>query len=146
MPFLIWAMTPGVVIFCQVMILQTDIFKMTLNVLKYESWDLLMVAHPPCTRLCNSGVRWLDNPPPNKTVEQMYQELDEGASLFSDLWNCEVPHLAMKIQLCTNTQKQGSAILRNNLKLFNLMNLQNILTPKTMSLKRTCLWLRNCLY
>ena len=29
------------------------------EVLKMESWDLLMVAHPPCTRLCNSGVRWL---------------------------------------------------------------------------------------
>jgi hypothetical protein len=23
-----------------------------------EGWDLL-IAHPPCTRLCNSGVRWL---------------------------------------------------------------------------------------
>ena len=23
-----------------------------------EHWDLL-IAHPPCTRLCNSGVRWL---------------------------------------------------------------------------------------
>ena len=22
-----------------------------------DGWDLLMVAHPPCTRLCNSGVR-----------------------------------------------------------------------------------------
>ena len=21
-----------------------------------DGWDLLMVAHPPCTRLCNSGV------------------------------------------------------------------------------------------
>src|SRR6056297_3471158 len=23
-----------------------------------EPWDMV-VAHPPCTRLCNSGVRWL---------------------------------------------------------------------------------------
>ena len=22
-------------------------------------WDVLCVMHPPCTRLCNSGVRWL---------------------------------------------------------------------------------------
>jgi len=29
-----------------------------------DDWDLLMVAHPPCTRLCNSGVRWLSSPPP----------------------------------------------------------------------------------
>ena len=25
-------------------------------------WDLV-IAHPPCTRLCNSGVRWLHKPP-----------------------------------------------------------------------------------
>src|ERR1700680_886168 len=24
-----------------------------------DGWDLLMVAHPPCTPLWNSGVRWL---------------------------------------------------------------------------------------
>jgi hypothetical protein len=28
----------------------------------YEGWDL-MIAHPPCTYLCNSGVRWLWNSP-----------------------------------------------------------------------------------
>lgn len=26
--------------------------------LLYESWDLI-IAHPPCTRLCSSGQRWL---------------------------------------------------------------------------------------
>ena len=55
------------------------------NVIEQDDWDLLMVAHPPCTRLCNSGVRWLDNPPPGKTKEEMYAELDEGAELFSCL-------------------------------------------------------------
>lgn len=29
-----------------------------------DGWDLLAVMHPPCTRLCNSGVRWLTAPPP----------------------------------------------------------------------------------
>lgn len=28
-----------------------------------EGWDFLAVFHPPCTRLCNSGVRWLHEPP-----------------------------------------------------------------------------------
>ena len=32
-----------------------------------DGWDLLIVAHPPCTRLCNSGVRWLSVPPPGRT-------------------------------------------------------------------------------
>ena len=44
-----------------------------------DRWDLLMVAHPPCTRLCNSGVRWLSAPPPGKTLEQMWVELDAAA-------------------------------------------------------------------
>lgn len=26
-----------------------------------DGWDMLIVAHPPCTRLCNSGVRWPSN-------------------------------------------------------------------------------------
>ena len=58
-------------------------------VLKADKWDLCMVAHPPCTRLCNSGVRWLSKPPEGKTVQDMEDELVEGASLFADLWNAD---------------------------------------------------------
>lgn len=74
-------------------------------------WDLIIIAHPPCTRLCNSGVRWLSSPPGRANPEHhttaeveayaamseadrlafMWRKLDEGAALFSDLWNapCE---------------------------------------------------------
>lgn len=54
-------------------------------------WDLLMVAHPPCTRLCNSGVRWLSVPPPGRSAADMHRELEEGASLFSAFLNAPVP-------------------------------------------------------
>jgi hypothetical protein len=47
-----------------------------------NNWDLL-IAHPPCTRLCNSGVRWLSVPPPGKTPAEMQAELLAGADLFS---------------------------------------------------------------
>ena len=50
-----------------------------------HDWDMLFVAHPPCTRLCNSGVRWLSKPPPGKTLDEMWEELDEGADLFSEI-------------------------------------------------------------
>ena len=63
----------------QLHILKGNIQDDVRNVIEQDDWDLLMVAHPPCTRLCNSGVRWLDNPPPGKTKEEMYAELDEGA-------------------------------------------------------------------
>ena len=61
-----------------------------------DGWDFLMVAHPPCTRLCNSGVRWLSVPPPGKTAEQMQAELREGAALFSPCWNAPIDRIALE--------------------------------------------------
>ena len=66
------------------------------DVLAREHFDLVMIAHPPCTRLCNSGVRWLHKAPPDKTLDQMWRELDEGCELFSELWNADVPCLAIE--------------------------------------------------
>lgn len=80
-----------------------------------EGWDLLAVMHPPCTRLCNSGVRWLDKPPTRLTEvysareqaayeamsEQerrdfMWKSLDEGAALFSACWNAPIERVAVE--------------------------------------------------
>lgn len=55
-----------------------------------DGWDLLAVIHPPCTRLCNSGVRWLSVPPPSRTLESMWQELEEGCALFSACLNAPI--------------------------------------------------------
>lgn len=52
-------------------------------------WDFL-IAHPPCTRLCNSGVRWLTIPPPGKSLADMARELDDGAALFNACWNAPI--------------------------------------------------------
>ncbi|MBE3637487.1 hypothetical protein [Mangrovicoccus algicola] len=59
-------------------------------------WDLLMVAHPPCTRLCNSGVRWLHRPPRGRSLPQMWAELEEGVQLFADLWHAPVPRVCVE--------------------------------------------------
>lgn len=61
-----------------------------------DGWDLLAVMHPSCTRLCNSGVRWLKVPPPGKTADQMQDELREGAALFSDCWNAPICRIAVE--------------------------------------------------
>jgi hypothetical protein len=80
-----------------------------------DGWDLLTVMHPPCTRLCNSGVRWLSEPPTklNETfslsdreaylamgreerLNFMWAELDKGAALFSDCWNAPIPRVAVE--------------------------------------------------
>ena len=39
-------------------------------------WDLV-IAHPPCTRLCNSGVRWLHE-------RNLWKEMEEAARFFFD--------------------------------------------------------------
>jgi hypothetical protein len=59
-------------------------------------WDLLAVMHPPCTRLCNSGVRWLSKPPRGRSLAEMWAELDEGAALFSACWNAPVARIAVE--------------------------------------------------
>lgn len=61
-----------------------------------DGWDLLMVAHPPCTRLCNSGISWLTHSPKGKTVRQVWGELDEAAHLFSLLWNAPIDRIAIE--------------------------------------------------
>jgi hypothetical protein len=61
-----------------------------------DGWDLLAVMHPPCTRLCNSGVRWLTVPPPGRTLADLWAELDEGAALFSAAWNAPIPRIAVE--------------------------------------------------
>jgi len=89
----------------------------------HMGWDLLAVFHPPCTRLCNSGVRWLtgrDGAPPRKLPAKapaeataaekagwpdmtfddrlavMWRLLDEGAALFSAVWNAPIERVAVE--------------------------------------------------
>lgn len=101
-----------------------------------DGWDML-VAHPPCTRLCNSGVRWLTKAPPGRTHEEMWLELDEGAALFADCWNAPIQSIAVENPVMHRHAKER---IRNY-------------APQAQSIqpwqyghgetKRTCLWLRN---
>lgn len=95
-----------------------------------DGWDLLMVAHPPCTRLCNSGVRWLEE-------RNLWADLDEAAALFSTFWNARIPRIAVE-----------NPVMHRHAKA-RIVNYQ----PPAQSVqpwqfghgetKRTCLWLRN---
>lgn len=54
-----------------------------------QGWDLL-IAHPPCTYLCNSGVRWLwsDN--------CRWDRMDDARDFFMTLWGCDIPKIAIE--------------------------------------------------
>ena len=81
-----------------------------------DNWDLA-IMHPPCTRLTNAGVRWLTGMPPTKLNREHYSEaeaeayktmtvfqrsrfmwdsLEQGAALFSDCWNADIPLMAVE--------------------------------------------------
>ena len=103
-----------------------------------EDWDLLIVAHPPCTRLCNSGVRWLHEPPRGRTKEEMWRELEEAAELFSELWNAEhIPHRCIENPVMHRHAKMR---IRNYREPAQTVQPWQYGDPES---KRTCLWLHN---
>jgi hypothetical protein len=55
------------------------------------NWDL-MIAHPPCTYLCNSGVRWLVNDPWRERAKKM----DQASQFFKSLLGSNIPRVAVE--------------------------------------------------
>ncbi len=51
------------------------------DILWTEDWDLI-IAHPPCTYMANSGVRWLYNPDGSKNIER-WENLKEATAFFN---------------------------------------------------------------
>ncbi len=58
-----------------------------------QGWDLL-IAHPPCTYLCNSGVRWLYSG--TKKNEPRWALMEEGAKFFLEMLNAPIPRIAVE--------------------------------------------------
>lgn len=113
------------------------------NVLAQEKWDLLIIAHPPCTRLCNSGVRWLHKAPPGKTLDEMWRELDEGAELFSDMWNADCPRIAVENPVMHKYAKERIRNYEPFAQSFQPWQFAQSDDAADNVKKRTCLWLRN---
>jgi hypothetical protein len=70
-----------------------------------DGWDLLLVAHPPCTRLCRSGRRWLSGPghmtppkqlPKGRSWADMRAEFEAGLDLFVACWRAPVARVAIE--------------------------------------------------
>lgn len=70
-----------------------------------EGWDLLAVLHPPCTRLCRSGRRWMSGPgkwtepkmlPQGRSWSDMRAEFEEGVSIFTACWSAPIERVAVE--------------------------------------------------
>jgi len=101
-----------------------------------DGWDLLMVAHPPCTRLCNSGVRWLSVPPAGRTADDMRAELEAGADLFSACWNAPIERIAVENPVM---HRHAKALIVNYAEPAQTFQPWQFGDGEA---KRTCLWLK----
>jgi hypothetical protein len=53
-----------------------------------EGWDM-MIAHPPCTRLCNSGVCWLEK-------RNLWDDMRQAALFFKKFLDCKIKRKAIE--------------------------------------------------
>lgn len=110
--------------------------------LLHDGWDLLAVLHPPCTRLTNSGVRWLSVPPPGRTLPDMWAELDEGAALFSACWNAPIPRVAVENPVMHRHAKERIVNFKPHAQSVQPWQFGTDPGGPDNVKKRTCLWLR----
>ena len=93
----------------------------------YQNWDLL-IAHPPCTRLCNSGVRWL-------AERNLWKEMDEACDFFNLFKNADIPKICVE-----NPIPHKYAVAK-------IGKYSQVIQPHwfgdEVESKQTCLWLKN---
>lgn len=91
-----------------------------------EDWDL-MIAHPPCTRLCNSGVMWLNK-------RDLWDELDEGVKFFNKLKFANIEKICVENPIPHKYARK------------HIGKYSQIIQPWQFGhgeTKATCLWLKN---
>jgi len=91
-----------------------------------DGWDL-MIAHPPCTRLCNSGVRWLNE-------RNLWADMDEACEFFNALKD------AVILKICLENP------IPHRWATAQIGKYDQIIQPWQFGhgeTKATCLWLKN---
>ena len=92
------------------------------------NWDL-MIAHPPCTYLSNSGVRWLHE------QDGRWDKMLEGAYFFKALFDADIPKVAVENPIM---HKYAVEIIGRRQ--------DQVIQPWQFGhgeTKATCLWLKN---
>lgn len=60
-----------------------------------RNYDLL-IAHPPCTYLCNSGVRWLYGGSGRTKDPVRWSDMLQACAFFLSLLNCGIPRICVE--------------------------------------------------
>jgi hypothetical protein len=93
----------------------------------HDGWDM-MIAFPPCTYLCNSGVRWL------KTEAERVPKMIEACRFFNDLLNAPIHKVAIENPIQHRYARQFIRRPDQIVQPFHFGDRQS---------KATCLWLKN---
>lgn len=101
-----------------------------------QQFDLL-IAHPPCTYLCNSGVRWLA--PGGKLNAERHKLMQEACDLFAFLYNAPVEHVCIENPVMHGYAKD---YLQSAWKVPAFTQSIQPWQHGEPEIKRTCLWLR----
>ena len=91
----------------------------------YGEWDLL-IAHPPCTHLAVSGMRWF-----KEGVKPMHLQ-EQAADFFMKFINADCDHIAVENPICIMSTRYR--------KPDQIINPWQFGHPEQ---KKTCLWLKN---
>lgn len=104
-----------------------------LDVIAENHFDL-GIFHPPCTYLCNSGVRWLYNSDGSKNNSR-WDNMIHSAQFFKYLWNADIDKIAIENPIMHKYAKQIIGV-----------NYTQKIQPWQFGhgeSKATCLWLKN---
>lgn len=112
------------------------------DVINVHHWDLL-IAHPPCTYLTNSGVRWLTTIPARPRADVLYGEdrrraMIDACAFFAALYHAPVARVCIE-----NPIMHGHA--RAQLQALDVPTYSQIVHPWQFGhgeTKATALWLR----
>jgi hypothetical protein len=96
-----------------------------------HGWDLV-IAHPPCTRLTNSGVRWLDE-------RNLWADMRAACHFFNEFKNC-APKVAIENPIPHKYARQQIGKYDQIIQPWQFWHLDE---PGTGEQKATCLWLHN---
>ncbi len=97
----------------------------------------LLIGHPPCTYMCNSGNKhlYLGCKAENGINPERWQAMEEGAAFFLKLWNAPIDHVCLENPIMVGHAK----------KIIGIEQAQ-VVQPWMFGhgeTKATCLWLRN---
>lgn len=98
-----------------------------INDLLNHRWDLL-IGHPPCTYLANSGVRWLHSD------DSRWDKMRKGIEFFLLLWNSPIEYICLENPIMHRYAKKGVGCIQSQ-----------VIQPWMFGHKEqkaTCLWLK----